>query len=248
MSTQSDFKSSPLALFGVNGGLTSVDTSLATLVGVKFQSTDSRVFTLVQNAGTALAAGVLVAGPASIGANHSGLALATAAATGAASIVVTLGGTLVTANQYAGGLASIPTGTNNGLTMKIASHAAAVATAPLTLALEDTLSGNLVVGSSTVTLTLNPYGSANGTDVTTSGVVISPSGAATGQQVGVTFYPIAASSATVPTYGWIQTRGPVTCLAAGTATAGLGLMDAQTRTKQEELAALVWLVVGVSTS
>lgn len=224
MTTPSDFKSSPFAIYGVNGGQTSADTSLATLVGAKFTSTDSRVFTLVQNAGTALAAGVLVQGPASIGANHTGLALATAAATGAQSIIVTAGGTLVTANQYAGGLAVVSAGTNAGLTLKIADHAAAAATAPITLNLEDTLSGNLDVSTSKVTLTLNPYGSANGTDVRTSGVIIAPSGAATGQTIGVTLYPIAASTSTVPSYGWIQTKGPVACLATASATAGLGFM------------------------
>jgi hypothetical protein len=223
MSVQSDFKSSPFALFGVKGGLTSNDTSLATLVGVKFASTDSRVFALVQNAGTALAAGVLVQGPATIGANHTGLAVATAAATGATSIIVTLAA-VATANQYAGGFAVVSAGTNAGLTLKIASHAAAAATAPLTLVLEDPLSGNLAVADSKVTLNLNPYGSANGTTVVTSGVIIAPSGTSTGQQVGVTLYPIAASTATVPSYGWIQTKGPIACLAAGTATAGLGAM------------------------
>ena len=224
MSVQSDFKSSPFALFTSKGGQTSADISLATLVGVKFASTDSREFTLVQNGATALAAGVLVQGPATIGANHTGLAIATAAATGATNLIVTLGGTVVTANQYAGGLVTIPTGTNNGLTMKIASHAAAAATAPLTLALEDPLSSNIAVSGGAATLTLNPYGCLNGTNYSTHGVIIAPSSTSTGQLVGVTFYPIAASTATVPSYGWIQTNGPVACLATGSATAGLGCM------------------------
>ena len=223
MSVQSDFKSSPFALFTSKGGQTSADLSLATLVGVKFASTDSREFTLVQNGATALAAGVLVQGPATIGANHTGLAIATAAATGATSLIVTLAA-VVTANQYAGGLVTIPTGTNNGLTMKIASHASAAATAPLTLFLEDPLSSNIAVSGGAATLTLNPYGSLNGTDYRTHGVIIAPSSTSTGQLVGVTFYPIAASTATVPSYGWIQTNGPVACLATGTATAGLGCM------------------------
>lgn len=222
MSYISDFKSSPFALFGVNGGQTSNDTSLATLVGVKFLSADNRVFALVQNAGTALASGVLVQGPATIGANHIGLTTATAA-TGATSLTVTLGGTLVTANQYAGGLATISAGLGIGETLKIASHPAATATAQLVLTLEDPISVN--IDSTTKTdLNLNPYGSANGTDVRTLGVIIAPSGTSTGQLIGESFYPIAASTSTVPTYGWIQTKGPVAGLAAGTATAGLGCM------------------------
>lgn len=222
MSVQSDFKSSPFGLFGTNGGQTSNDTSLATLVGLKFASTDSRIFTLVQNAGTALASGVLIQGPATIGANHIGLTTATAA-TGASSLTVTLGGTLVTANQYAGGFATLSAGLGIGETLKIASHPAAGTTGALVLTLEDTISVNIDATTKT-DLNLNAYGSSNGTDVRTSGVIIAPSGAATGQEIGVSLYPIAASTSTVPSYGWIQSKGAVACLAAGTATAGLGLM------------------------
>jgi len=224
MSFISDFKSSPISLFGVNGLNSSTDTSLATLVGVRFSSGDGREFVLVQNGAAALASGVLVAGPATIGANHIGLAVASAAATGATSVVVTLGGTLVTANQYQGGFATVSAGTGAGQNLRIQSHAAAAATAPLTLVLEDPISTNLDTSTSKVTLTLNQYGSQYGTNVQTSGVVISPSGVATSQTIGVTVGPIAASSATVPTYGFIQTKGAVACLSAGGGTAGLGVM------------------------
>ena len=225
MSIISDFKSSPIALFRKDGLGNSSDESLETLVGARFSSADGRQFVLLQNGGSALASGVLVQGPASIGANHTGLAVATAAAIGATSISATLGGTLVTANQYAGGFAVISAGTGAGQTLRIASHPAGTATESVTFTLEDPLSVAIDVATSKVTLNLNQYGSPNGTNVSTHGVIISPSAAATGQPVGVTVGPIAASSSTVPSYGFVQSYGAVACLAAGAATAGVDLMQ-----------------------
>lgn len=224
MSYISDFKSSPISLFGVNGGNTTTDTSLATLVGTRFSSGDGRQFALVQNGAAALSAGVLVQGPATIGANHTGLAVAAACATGATTITATLGGTATTANQYAGGFAVISAGTGAGQTLRIASNTATGTSGVVSIVVEDPLSTNLDTSTSKVTLTLNPYGSANGAAITTHGVIIAPSGTSTGQLIGETLYPIAASTSTTPTYGFIQTKGLVAALAAGTATAGLGAM------------------------
>ena len=228
MSYTSDFKSAPFALFGVNGGNTSSDISLATLVGASFQSEDGREFTLVQNAGTALAAGLLVQGPAFV-ANHIDCAVATAA-TGATSITVTLGATSVVANQYAGGFATVEEGTAIGEMLKIASHPAATASGSLVITLEDPISTTLTSASSKVSLTLNPYGTLNGTDYTTFGVIPCPTGVGgiTGQIIGATFYPIAASTATVASYGWIITKGLAPLLSDGGGTAGLGVMNGTT--------------------
>jgi hypothetical protein len=213
MSYISDKDSAPLSLFGVNGGNTSTDASLSTLVGAKFNTPDGRIFVLVQNGGTALVSGVLVQSPASIGANHTGLAVSGAATVnviGSTQITVTLGGTLATANQYQGGFAVVSAGTGIGQTLKIASHPAAVSGATLVLTLEDPLSVALDT-TSKISLTLPQYGSQNGTDVTTSGVIVCPT-TLTGRPIGVTVYPIPASTTTVPTYGFIQTAGAVACL------------------------------------
>lgn len=223
MSYISDFQSSPISLFGVNGGITTTDASLSTLTGAKFRSDDDRVFALVQNGAVALVSGVLVQGPASIGANHTGLTCATAAI-GATQITVTLGGTAVTANQYAGGFAVVSAGTGIGQTFKIASHPAQTSTSgTVVLTLEDPLSVATAVSDSKVSLTLPQYGSANGAAVTTHGVVISPT-TATGRTIGVTISPIPASSSTVPTYGFIQTNGPVACLNDSATAIGLDVM------------------------
>lgn len=223
MSFISDFKGSGLSLFGVLGGMNSNDAGLATLTGSVWSSDDDRTFVLVQNGGTALVSGVLVQSPASIGANHTGLTLSTAAI-GATQITATLNGTAMTANQYAGGILVISAGTGAGQTLKIDSHPAQTSTSgTVVLNLEDPLSVATLTSDSKGSFTLPQYGSQNGTNVSTSGVVISPT-TATGRSIGVTLYPIAASSSTVPTYGFIVKSGPVACLNDSTTAIGLDLM------------------------
>ncbi len=224
MSYISDFKSSPISLFGSTGLSNTTDASLATLVGSRFSSADGRQFALVQVGASAIASGLLVQGPATIGANHIGLAVVSAAATGATSITVTNGGTATTANQYQGGFAVISAGTGIGQTLRIAANTATGTSGNTVLTLEDPLSKNIDVSTSKVTLTLNPYGTPNGAAITTHGVIVAPSGTSTGPLIGVTVGPLAASSSTAANYGFIQTKGPVACLAVAGATAGLGCM------------------------
>ncbi len=224
MSYISDFKSSPLGLFGVNGGTSSTDSSLATLVGAPFAGSDGRRFVLVQGGASAIASGLLVQSPASIGANHTGLATA-AAAIGATQITVTLGGTAATANQYQGGFAVISAGTGIGQTLKIASHPAQTSTSgTLVLTLEDPLSVATSASDSKTSLTLPQYGSANGATVQTSGVIVVPAGTLTGRVIGATFAPVPASSTTVPTYSFIQTYGAIGVLNDANTAVGLDLM------------------------
>lgn len=222
MSYLSDFKSAAFSLFGVNGGVTSNDASLATQVGQRFNSADYREFVLVQNGGTALTAGKLVQSPVTIGANHTGLTCATAVI-GATQITVTSGGTAITANQYQGGFAVVSAGTGIGQTLRIASHPSATASGTCVLTLEDPLSVATAVADSKVSLTLNPYGSQYGATFATSGVVVSPT-ASTGTTIGVTLYPIPATSSTVLSYGFIQCRGAVACLNDSTTAVGLDVM------------------------
>lgn len=225
MSYISDFKGSQFALFGEDGGVTSNDTSLAIMVGQRFNSADYREFVLVQNGGTAIAAGKLVQSPVTIGANHTGLAVVTTNwAIGDTSIQVTAGGTLITTNQYQGGFAVISAGTGLGQTLRIKSNSSATSSGTCTIVLEDPLSVALTTATSKVSLTLNPYGAKYGTDVSTSGVVISPASGSTGTTIGATIYPIPASSATVPSYGWIQTRGFVGVLNDSVTAIGLDVM------------------------
>ncbi len=223
MSYISDFQSGPIDMFG-----NSTDLSLGSLVGTKFRTDDAREIVLVQNAGTALVAGNLIQGPAKV-ANHQNLTVtsytAPSATTGTLpTVVATLAGTAATAAQYAGGYLLVNAGTGIGQTLKVSSNLKqTVTTGALTITLEDTPAVALDT-SSKVCLIPNPYGSANGTDVRTLGVIINPHTAATGQVIGVTFTAIAASTSTVPSYGFIQTRGPVACLNDATTAIGLDLM------------------------
>ncbi len=207
---------------------TATDTSIATVVGERFDSADGREFVYVQNGATALVAGNLIQGPAKI-ANHQNLTItgytAASVSNGTLAIVVaTAGGTLVTKNQYQGGYLIVNAGTGIGQTMKIASNSSASSSGAITINLEDAPLVALSVSDSKVCLSLNPYGSLNGTDYRTHGVIINPHAAATGQVIGVSLYAIAASTATVPTYGLIQTRGPISCLNDATTAIGLDLM------------------------
>lgn len=211
---------SPLQLFQ-----TSTDQSLNTLVGSRFDSSDGREFVLVQNGGTALVSGNLIQGPAKIGTTtgHQNLATSTAAV-GATSVTVTLGGTAATANQYAGGYVIFNAGTGAGQTLKISSHIAQTSTSgTLVLNLEDAITVATLASDTKSCLVLNPYGSSGGATFATSGVVVCPT-TLTGAVIGVSFYPIAATSSTVLSYGFIQTKGVVACLNDATTAIGLDLM------------------------
>ena len=237
MSTLKDFKSAPFELYStttVAGGVKNSDSNLDTMVGSRFTAGDGREFVLVQNAGTALAAGVVVQGPAAQ-ANAVGLSPATtgttgysaalgpiAAAVGGKVIQIASGATAVLANRFAGGYLNVVEGTGLGQTIKIVSNSAASTTSAFSVTLEDPFT-TATSTDSRYTLTINPFGSQNGTDFTTDGVIISPVTTLTGQILGVTCYPIPASTATVPSYGFIQVKGPVACLATGTVAMGLNV-------------------------
>lgn len=211
---------------------TSVDPSLGTLTGSKYETSDGREFALVQNGGSALVSGVLVQSPAKIGTTtgHQNLATSTQAV-GDLTVTVTLGGTAATASQYAGGYVIFNAGAGAGQTLKIASHPAQTSTSgTVVLTLEDPI--QVVTSSSTTKscLVLNPYGSANGATAATSGVIVMPT-TNSGAPVGVTIAPIIATTTTgglnslgVPSYGFVQTRGLVSCLNDANTAIGLDLM------------------------
>lgn len=211
----------PLELFQ-----TSTDQSLATIAGVKFASSDSREFVIVQNAGTAIVAGNLIQGPAKL-ANHQNIAVVTFTAYSAngnipASVTATLGATLATKNQYMGGYAVVNAGTGIGQTLKIASNSAGTSSGVLTITFEDSPAVALD-NTSKLCLVLNPYGSYSGTDFRTSGAIVCPT-TLTGQVIGVSLYAIPATTTTVLEYGLIQTRGPIACLNDANTAIGLDLM------------------------
>lgn len=206
------------------------DISNSTLTGSRWDTNDGREFVLVQVAGTALSAGTVIQGPAAQ-TNAVGLSPATTSTTGYSSafpIVAPIGGkqiqiasgaTAILANRFSGGYLTVVSGTGLGQTLSISSNTAASTTSAFVVTLEDQFT-TATDSTSRFTLTINTYGSRFGTDYTTDGVIVSPT-TLTGKVIGVTAYPIPASTATVASYGFVQTRGPVACLAGSTVALGL---------------------------
>lgn len=173
-------------------------------LGMKVETPDGRVYRYVKVGATALVAGKLYDGPATV-ADHTNISVASAAAAGASTITVTLGSTAATANQYAGGVVVINDVDGQGFTYSIKSHPAADAAASLTLTLDDEETVvTALTTSSQATLVANQY----------NGVIIHAT-TETGVPVGV-----AVTQVTAAQYGWLQTRGPVSLLI--NATTGIG--------------------------
>lgn len=204
-------------------GVGFADSSFASYVGQKFDTSDGRELALVQNGATAIVAGVLVQSEAEVTA-HQKLAMTVPAAypatAGLYQILVTNGSTVLNINKFQSGYVIVASGPGIGQMLKIASHTAGTNAGTFVVTLEDPIQTTLTA-SSKITLVQNPY--AN--------VIISPTSTATGGPVGVTLYNIAASTA--PTYdatsgaltvvglsqyGLVVTHGPCTCLIDSTVT------------------------------
>jgi len=200
----------PLSLVANGAFQTSTDASLATLVGTRFDTSDGREVTLVRNGAVALVAGNLVQ-DAAVVPNHQNLAVTAYQAYSAngnvpAKVTVTLGATAATANQYAGGFVVVNDNAGEGQTLRIASHPAAASAGSLAVTLEEGATVAITTASE-VSLV-----SAHGADV-----IIQPT-TVTNAQVGVTLNAIAAGA-----YGFVVSRGLVSCLAGGAIGVGLGI-------------------------
>ncbi len=233
MSYISDFKSSTIALFNqgfaanpatsiATTGTGALDPNLDSEVGQKFLTADGRTLALVQNGAVALAAGVLVQAPAEVTAFQKlAMTVPTAypATAGLSQLLVTNGSTVLNINQFAGGFLIVASGTGIGQTLRIGSHQPAANGATFVVTLEDPIITTLDA-TSKISLLANPY----------DGVLINPT-TATGAPVGVSLYPLAASTApsfnattgaltTAGTaqYGFIVTHGFASCLIDSTVT------------------------------
>lgn len=193
-----------------------VDASFATYIGQKFETSDGRELVLVSTGTTALASGKLMQASVQVTAFQK-LAMtvptATPATAGTNQILVTNGATVLNVNQFQQGYLITASGTGAGQTLKIASHQPAAASGTFLVTLEDPIVTTLDA-TTTVSLIANPY--AN--------IVIS-NHTTLGSPVGVTLYPLAASTAAtysgttgalttagVNQYGLIVCKGPTGCL------------------------------------
>jgi hypothetical protein len=107
--------------------------------------------------------------------------------------------------------------------LRIASNTAASTTSAFNVTTEDPF---VVATDSTsrYTLVIPQYGAQNGTNVQTHGVIVTPATTLTGQPIGVCMYPIAASTTTVPTYGYILTKGLIAVLGSDSSAIGTEIM------------------------
>lgn len=174
------------------------------ILGSKVITNDGRIYRYVLNGATELAPGKLTIAPAGFEAvdNHADLATNTAAI-GDTTVTVTLGGTAVTANEYAGGQLVINDDTGEGISYGIDSHPAQSST---TGDVVITLSEPILVAfgaGTTATLVKNKF----------NGVVIATGGTQTSVPVGVPNVTIPADY-----YGWVQTGGTCAVLQSGTNT------------------------------
>lgn len=221
---------------------TPTDASFATYVGSKYDTSDGREFVLVQNGAAALASGKGVAAVPNT-ANHIGLTVTAVTAANPGlnqplQITATMGGTGVLPNEYAGGFLMVATGTGAGQYLKIASHPGQTSTTGSVIfniespeGLGTTYGGTLTLPttSSTVSLFRNQFGSANGgtastgvVNAATNGVVIAPT-TVVSAWLGVSNYPVIASTSTVPVYALIQTHGLCSMLNHSGTTIGLNI-------------------------
>lgn len=195
----------PLSLQANGTFQTSTDASLATLVGSRWDLSDGREVRLVKvAAGTTVTPGLLYQSAALI-ADHQNLDVTAFQAYSAngnvpPKVTATLGTTLVTANQYAGGFVIVNDNNGEGQTLKIASHPAADASASLAITLEDGPTTAITAASE---ISLVPADGSN--------VIINPT-TATGSLAGASLYNMAASS-----YGFLVTRGVTAVLNADAA-------------------------------
>ena len=164
--------------------------------------------------GTAIVAGSFYQCPADVAdtAREKALALAATVAVGATSVVVTMGGTALTADQYVGGylITASSAGTGVGRLYKILTNNSAAASSTATFGLEpsDPIETALSGGTTTIGIRQNQYRNL---------IVTSADTAQTGPNAGVA--PVAASAGFS---FWVMRSGPVAAhVDAGTAvTAG----------------------------
>ena len=168
-----------------------------------------RIYKYVKVGAVAIAnGGLLMAAPIGIPNHEVDLVIPSASAVGANSIVVTLGSTAATEDQYADGYVyyngHLPAN-KSGEIYKIRQHNSVLTGGEATLNLYDgdTVKTATVASSTEVGIAANPY----------NGIIISPASAATSLSMGVSTGPMDATTATVDSFGWVQTWGyaPLLC-------------------------------------
>jgi hypothetical protein len=144
--------------------------------------------------------------------NHQNIAVQTASVVGDTQLLVTLGATATTADQYADGYVIGYDASGVGQTLQIAGNSAAALSTTCTVYLSDPVAIAQTT-SGKVNLELNAW----------AGALVYATGATTEFCNGVTNV-----SLPIANYGWFQTRGAAAVLTNGTITKGSGVVPGQT--------------------
>lgn len=191
----------PAVIYGAEKDVYATGTQQLRALGQKMLTPDGSVFRYAEMAGTIGVANKLYqsAVPTS---NWDSQALATAMTLGDTTITVFDSGTAAVADQLAGGTIVVEEPTDLGHIYRVKSNTATAANETV-CTLEDgvTVQVTVAVAAGNVTTTLmNPF----------KDIVIYPGTKPTAMVIGVPRVVIAANA-----YGWIQTRGPASCLVDG---------------------------------
>jgi hypothetical protein len=202
MSTQ---LSAPLAVIGTD--LTTSSSTQQHILGAYAETTDGRGFRYFKNGAVIAVPGKVFQGAAQDTTNFNpsgGLAVA-AAAIGATQVTLT-GSLTIGLNALAGGWMSVAVTPGQGYLYRVASNTAVSAAANCVVTLEDPIQVALTTASKVV-FQVNPY----------NGCVVAPA-TMTSCIVGVPVYAVGVGQ-----FGWMQTKGPASCLQTGTGTCGTAL-------------------------
>ena len=180
---------------------------------------DGRVFRYVENGGTAVGEGLVVASEAPAGNHDEDLPVATSASVGGFTIGVTLGGTAAAKNLYAEGYLFLNEDDTTPHEMyKIKSHPAIASSGSGTITIDepDGFQTAITAGTDTVGLIKSPY----------KDIVVAPAAVA-GRFVGVTCADLEADY-----FGWIQVAGLASVKIDGTPAVGTLVGASGTHTGQ----------------
>lgn len=191
---------------------------------------DGRIYRYGQAGAVTLAPGKINVTPARV-ANHANRTLATGSAVGSFTVLVPVGATAVTQDQYKDGYLTVNDGTAEGITYLVEGNTAAASSGTTTVSLADPIKVALTSGSD-VTLDVNPCAS----------LIVSPSAVAH-QPQGVNNVSVTAAN-----FGWFQVSGYCSTLSDGIITKGAGaiLSDAVAGAVEIEVAASVTSRVGTA--
>lgn len=182
-------------------------------LGERLQLKDGRVFHYALNGGNLLAAGNMTSSKVAID-DHTDLVLVTTVEKNSSyKVKVTLGGTLVTANQYAEGwlwVEGAAAGTYIGQCHQIKSHPAqATTTGDVIITLHSQIAEKIEAGTAKISMLQNQYKD-----------LIIQATDPVALTVGVPLIPITATSDPLYYYFWLQTWGPCPVLEEDTPVAG----------------------------